>query len=78
MRSHQPVPGERSVNQMEKRWTKRDVAAFLNCNERTVDRLRIPRVPIEVEPGKKPMVRYDPDEVRDWWETQKKKAKRNR
>lgn len=76
MTQRKPASAAATANHFENRWKKSDVAAFLGCNERTVDRLRIPRVPIEVEPGKRPMIRFDPAEVREWWEIQKKKRSR--
>lgn len=57
-------------------WTKKDVAAFLKVDVRTVERLGLPRVPIEVAPGKRPMVRYDPAEVREWVERRKAASRR--
>lgn len=46
-------------------WTKRDVARYLGLNVRTIERLAIPRVPIMVT-GKRPVVRYDPVQVKAW------------
>jgi hypothetical protein len=48
-------------------WTKKDVAKFLAVNVRTVERMAIPRVPLPGT-GRKPIVRYDPAQVRDWWD----------
>lgn len=59
------------TSETKRLWRKRDVADFLDCDIRTVERLAIPRVPIRVAPGKRPMVRYDPDEVRAWIEKRK-------
>jgi len=53
-------------------WTKRDVADYLGVNVRTVERMPIPRIPILVTPGRRPIVRYDPEQVRVWvdrWRT---------
>lgn len=49
----------------EKLWTKRDVAEYLGLNVRTVERMPIPRIPIVVA-GKRPVVRYDPVQVKAW------------
>lgn len=44
-------------------WTTRDVAAFLNVHERTVERLSIPRIRIPTG-ERKSLVRFDPADVR--------------
>lgn len=61
-----------------KRWTKQDVAEFLQVDVRTVERLDVPRVPLEVTPGKRPIVRYDPDEVMAWWKRRLDAARNSR
>jgi hypothetical protein len=50
-------------------WTKRDVAAFLQINVRSVERLRLPRVSLPIT-GKRPTVRYAPADVRAWVDAQ--------
>lgn len=52
-----------ALEQTEGLWTTKDVAAFLNVNERTVERLAIPRVRIPTG-GTKALVRFDPVDVR--------------
>lgn len=47
----------------ENLWTTKDVAAFLNVNERTVERLSIPRIRIPTG-ERKSLVRFDPADVR--------------
>lgn len=56
-------------------WTKRDVAAYLGVNVRSVERLNIPRVPITVT-GKRPVVRFDPVQVAEWVEARRTKKTR--
>ena len=60
------------VSGAERLWSKRDVAAYLGLNVRTVERLPIPRVPILVT-GKRPVVRYDPVQVRAWVDARRTK-----
>jgi hypothetical protein len=54
-------------------WTKRDVAAHLAVNVRTVERLPIPRIPIQVT-GKRPIVRFDPAQVKAWVDARRTRA----
>jgi hypothetical protein len=49
----------------ERLWTKRDVAAYLGINVRSVERMPIPRIPIMIT-GKRPVVRFDPAQVKAW------------
>lgn len=59
--------------------TKADVASLIKCDIRTVDRMRLPRVPIEVRPGqKRPLVRFDMDEIEAIIERQKQNARNPR
>jgi hypothetical protein len=51
----------------EKLWTKREVAEHLALNIRTVERMAIPRVTLPGA-GARPIVRYDPVQVRAWWD----------
>lgn len=57
---------------MDSLWTTKDVAAFLNVNERTVERLAIPRIRIPTG-AQKSLVRFDPSDVRrlkdEWTKT---------
>ena len=53
------------MSEAEPLWTKRDVAEYLGLNVRTVERLRIPRVSMQIT-GKRPVVRFDPAQVREW------------
>lgn len=46
-------------------WRKKDVAAYLGVNVRTVERMPIPRVAMPVT-GRRPIVRFDPVQVRAW------------
>lgn len=59
-------------SEAERLWTKRDVAAYLGLNVRSVERLPIPRVPILVT-GRRPVVRYDPAQVRAWIDARRTK-----
>lgn len=44
--------------------TKEDVRKLFNVKSiRTVDRMRLPRVPVPVRPGQRPIVRFDLDEI---------------
>lgn len=54
----------------ESLWTKRQVAEYLNINVRSVERLRIPRVAMPMT-GKRPVVRFDPVDVRAWVDRQR-------
>lgn len=58
-------------------WTKEDCRKFFNVESiRTIDRMRLPRVPIEVRPGqKRPLVRFDPDEIKAIARAQKRSAR---
>jgi len=49
----------------ESLWTKRELAAYLGVTVRAVERMPIPRVALPGR-GKKPIVRYDPAQVRAW------------
>lgn len=51
-------------------WTKRDVAAHLGVAVRTVERMRIPRITLPGT-GRKPIVRFDPVQVRAWLDAQR-------
>lgn len=56
--------------------TKEDVRKLLNVESiRTVDRMGLPRVPIAVKPGKRPMVRFDMDEIEAIIEKRKREAR---
>lgn len=59
----------------ESLWTKHDVAAFLGVTVRTVESMAIPRVRMPAT-GRKPIVRFDPDEVRAWVESFRTRPKR--
>ena len=63
------------IRDEEKLWTKRDVAALLNVDVRTVEGMAIPRVRLPAT-GKKPIVRFDPVQVRAWIEAQKTRPRR--
>lgn len=54
-------------------WTKREVAAYLGVGVRTVERLRIPRVAMPAR-GSKPIVRYDPAEVKAFVDRSRSRA----
>lgn len=54
----------------ERLWSKHDVAEYLGVDVRTVTRLRIPRVAMPGR-GKKPIVRFDPSQVKAWVESNK-------
>lgn len=49
----------------ERLWTKREVAEYLSVTTRSVERLGIPRVAMPAR-GARPIVRYDPAEVKAW------------
>lgn len=49
----------------ESLWTKRELADFLGLTVRAVERMPVPRVELPGR-GKKPIVRYDPVQVRAW------------
>lgn len=49
----------------ERLWTKREVAEYLCVTTRSVERLGIPRVAMPAR-GARPIVRYDPAEVKAW------------
>lgn len=56
--------------------TKEDVRKLLNVQSiRTVDRMRLPRVPIPVKPGQRPIVRFDLDEIEAFIENKKREAR---
>lgn len=46
-------------------WTKRELADYLGVALRALDRMPVPRVELPGR-GKKPIVRYDPVQVRAW------------
>jgi hypothetical protein len=46
-------------------WTKRELADYLGVTVRAVERMPIPRVTLPGR-GRKPIVRYDPAQVRAW------------
>lgn len=46
-------------------WTKRELAEYLGVAVRAVERMPIPRVTLPGR-GRKPIVRYDPAQVRAW------------
>jgi hypothetical protein len=60
------------MSEAERLWTKREVADYLGVNVRTVERLRIPRVSIQVT-GKRPVVRFDPQQVFEWVDARRTK-----
>jgi hypothetical protein len=49
----------------ESLWTKRQLADYLGVTVRAAQRMPIPRVTLPGR-GKKPIVRYDPEQVRAW------------
>lgn len=55
--------------------TKADVATFFQCDIRTIDRMRLPRVPIQVKQGQRPLVRFDLDEIEALVEKQKRESR---
>lgn len=55
--------------------TKADVAKLFKADIRTIDRMGLPRVPIQVKPGQRPMVRFDLDEIEAIIEKQKLEAR---
>jgi hypothetical protein len=56
--------------------TKEDVRKLFNVESiRTIDRMRLPRVPIQVKPGQRPLVRFDLDEIEAIIEKQKQEAR---
>lgn len=55
-------------------WTARQTAEFLGLTERTLRRISVPRVAIYAHPGARPIVRYDPAEVRAWVEARKSRT----
>jgi hypothetical protein len=55
----------KKVGEHEPLWTRQDVARLLNVDVRAIDRMPIPRVTLPGR-GKKPIVRYDPEQVRAW------------
>lgn len=57
---------------LESLWTKHELAAFLGVDVRTVENMPVPRVELPGR-GKKPIVRFDPVQVRAWLD-----AKRSR
>lgn len=62
------------MTKSETLWTKKDVAKYLGLNVRTVERLAIPRVPITIT-GKRPVVRYDPEQVAAWVDARRTKKR---
>ena len=72
-RKQAPKPGvadatadDTNVLSDESLWTKRDIARYLQVDVRTVERMAIPRIPIVLVDGQRPIVRYDPVQVRAW------------
>ena len=53
------------MTQDERLWNRREVAEYLGVTPKSVSRLSIPRVTIQGR-GERPMVRYDPAEVKAW------------
>lgn len=49
----------------ERLWTKKEVAEYLGVTTRSVERLGVPRVAMPAR-GVRPIVRYDPAEVKAW------------
>lgn len=58
---------------IERLWTKADVARYLHVNVRTVERLAIPRVHLPAT-GRRPIVRFRPEQVRAWAEAKSTRA----
>jgi phage terminase Nu1 subunit (DNA packaging protein) len=54
---------------------RKDVAKLMDVNVRTIDRMRLPRVPIKVKPGQRPIVRFDLDEIEAIIEKQKREGR---
>jgi len=52
----------------ERLWSARETAKFLGIAERTLRRMRVPRVSLPGSGGDRPIVRYDPAQVREWLE----------
>jgi hypothetical protein len=57
----------------ERLWTKKEVAEYLGVTTRSVERFSIPRVAMPAR-GKKPIVRYDPAEVKAWVTNRKSRS----
>lgn len=55
----------------ESLWSKRELAEFLGVSVRAVERMAIPRVALRTIGSKKPIVRYDPEQVRAWLDAQR-------
>jgi hypothetical protein len=55
------------VTKDERLWSVRETAEYLGISERTLRRLRIPRVALPGR-GRDPIVRYDPAQVKEWLE----------
>lgn len=53
-------------------WKLTDVANHFGVSTKTVRRMRVPRVAIPGS-GVKPIVRYDPKQVRAWWDAYRSK-----
>lgn len=57
----------------ERLWTKKEVAEYLGVTTRSVERLGVPRVAMPAR-GRRPIVRYDPAEVKAWVEKKKSRS----
>jgi hypothetical protein len=61
------------VTRDDRLWTKRELAAFLGVGVRTLQRMAVPRVQLPTT-GRRPIVRYDPEQVKDWLNTKRTRA----
>lgn len=54
----------------ERLWTKRELAEYLGITVRSVERMAVPRITLPGT-GRKPIVRFDPAQVRAWIDAQR-------
>ena len=55
----------------ERLWNKRELAQYLRVSIRSLERLDIPRIALTGRGATRPIVRYDPAEVKAWIEKKK-------
>jgi hypothetical protein len=58
----------------ERLWNKRELAQYLRVSIRSLERLDIPRIALTGRGATRPIVRYDPAEVKAWIEKKKSRT----
>jgi hypothetical protein len=59
---------------MNRLWTVRELAKYLNISEARARQRGVPRIAIYGTGGRRPIIRYDPAEVKAWVELRKSRS----